>query len=224
MLYKSTFYFVVVVVVMRVLEKLIEYAVHGGTLAGTPDYVVTHFTWHRFLAIQIWILVLFLVYTFITELNTLFGDGELHRILFTWRSSDLKLTRADKAQPSDRGAHDRRVARPGDASPCGDGHAAARVGGADLSAAHPGHAGAEGLTDNAARLPSHTMTGSDSRTADRSRMNWIAGGCFVMGSDRQTYFVDGRPTAGQALVPLSTERSFAGRPRLLLSVITHERK
>ncbi len=94
-LYKSAFYFVVVFVV-RVLEKLIEYAVHGGALAGIPDYVVTHFTWHRFLAIQIWILVLFLVYTFIAELNTLFGDGELYRILFTWRSSDLKLTRRQR--------------------------------------------------------------------------------------------------------------------------------
>jgi len=93
--YKSAFYFVVVFVV-RVLEKLIEYAVHGGTLAGIPEYMVTHFTWHRFMAIQIWILVLFLIYTFITELNTLFGDGELYRILFTWRSTDLKLTRRQR--------------------------------------------------------------------------------------------------------------------------------
>ena len=94
-LYKSAFYFVVVFVV-RILEKLIEYVAHGGTLAGMPDYVATHFTWHRFLAIQIWILVLFLIYTFITELNTLFGDGELYRILFTWRSTDLKLTRRQR--------------------------------------------------------------------------------------------------------------------------------
>jgi len=94
-LYKSAFYFVVVYVV-RILEKLIEYVAHGGTLAGMPDYVATHFTWHRFLAIQIWILVLFLVYTFITELNALFGDGELYRILFTWRSTDLKLTRRQR--------------------------------------------------------------------------------------------------------------------------------
>src|SRR5271165_5137790 len=94
-IYKSAFYFVVVFVV-RVLEKLIEYAAHGGTLAGMTDYVATHFTWHRFLAIQIWILVLFLIYTFITELDKLFGDGELYRILFRWRSSDLKLTRRQR--------------------------------------------------------------------------------------------------------------------------------
>src|SRR5208283_6039418 len=94
-LYKTAVYFAVVFVV-RFLEKLIEYAMHGGSLAGLPDYVTTHFTWHRFLAIQIWILVLFLIYTFITELNALFGDGELYRILFTWRSSDLKLTRRQR--------------------------------------------------------------------------------------------------------------------------------
>jgi hypothetical protein len=94
-LYKTAFYFVVVGVV-RFLEKLFEYATHGGTLAGIPDYVSQHFTWDRFFAIQIWILVLFLVYTFISELNTLFGDGELYRIMFTWRSSDLQLTRRQR--------------------------------------------------------------------------------------------------------------------------------
>jgi hypothetical protein len=94
-LYKSGVYFAVVFVV-RFLEALAEYAFHGGSLDGLPDYVTTHFTWHRFLAIQIWILVLFLIYTFISELNDLFGDGELYRILFTWRSTDLKLTRRQR--------------------------------------------------------------------------------------------------------------------------------
>lgn len=58
--------------------------------------MTTHFSWHRFLAIQIWVVALFLIYTFIHELNTLFGDGELYRILFTWRSTDLKLTRRQR--------------------------------------------------------------------------------------------------------------------------------
>ena len=93
--YKSAIYFVAVFVV-RFLEKVFEYAVHGGTLAGVADYVTTHFTWHRFFAIQIWILVLFLIYTFLHELNALFGEGELYRILFTWRSSELKLTRRQR--------------------------------------------------------------------------------------------------------------------------------
>jgi hypothetical protein len=94
-LFKSGIYFAVVCAV-RFLEKLIEFLVHGGALRELPDYVATHFTWSRFFAIQIWILVLFLIYTFINELNTLFGDGELARILFTWRSTELKQTRRQR--------------------------------------------------------------------------------------------------------------------------------
>jgi hypothetical protein len=94
-LFKSGTYFAVVCAV-RVLEKLIEFLVHGGALRELPDYMSTHFTWHRFLAIQLWILVLFLIYTFISELNALFEDGEPARILFTWRSTELKQTRRQR--------------------------------------------------------------------------------------------------------------------------------
>ena len=38
-------------------------------------------------------MVLFLVYVTIHELNMLFGDGELYRLFFRWRSSQAKLTR-----------------------------------------------------------------------------------------------------------------------------------
>jgi hypothetical protein len=44
----------------------------------------------------IWILVLFLLYTTVTEFNTLFGHGELFKIFFTRRSSQLKLTRRQR--------------------------------------------------------------------------------------------------------------------------------
>jgi len=94
-LFKSGIYFAAVFVI-RFLEKLIEFLVHGGALRDLPDYVAMHFTWHRFVAIQLWILVLFLIYTFISELNALFGDGELARILFTWRSTELKQTRRQR--------------------------------------------------------------------------------------------------------------------------------
>jgi hypothetical protein len=40
------------------MEKLVEYLFAGGTLSEIPEYVATHFTWHRFAAIQIWIFVL----------------------------------------------------------------------------------------------------------------------------------------------------------------------
>jgi len=91
-LFKTTLFFLVVFVV-RFLEKLIEYRVGGGTVSGIPDYVASHFSWHRFAAIQIWIFVLFLIYTSIAELNAVLGEGELLRMIFTRRSSDLSSRR-----------------------------------------------------------------------------------------------------------------------------------
>jgi hypothetical protein len=81
-LFKTGIYWVVVFLV-RFLEKLVEYVFTGGTLDRIPEYVATHFTWHRFVAIQIWIFVLFLVYTSIAELNRALGHGELAKIFFT---------------------------------------------------------------------------------------------------------------------------------------------
>jgi hypothetical protein len=84
-LFKTISYWAVVFVV-RFLEKLIEYLFAGGTLAEIPVYVGTHFTWHRFAAIQIWIFVLFLIYTSVAEMNLRLANGELLKIFFTRRS------------------------------------------------------------------------------------------------------------------------------------------
>jgi hypothetical protein len=89
-LFKTTVYWAVVFLV-RFLEKLVEYLFAGGTFGGIPKYVTTHFTWHRFAAIQIWIFVLFLIYTSVSELNARLGNGELIKIFFTRRSSKTKL-------------------------------------------------------------------------------------------------------------------------------------
>jgi hypothetical protein len=51
------------------------------------------FTWDRFAAIQIWIFVLFLVYTSIVELNAHLGNGELVKIFITGHSTQMKPTR-----------------------------------------------------------------------------------------------------------------------------------
>ena len=91
-LFKSGIYFAVVCAV-RFIEKVIEFLSHGGSLQDIAHYTTTNFTWDRFFAIQLWILVLFLLYTFIVELNALFGDGELVHLLFTRRSTELKQTR-----------------------------------------------------------------------------------------------------------------------------------
>jgi hypothetical protein len=88
-LFKTVIYWAVVFVA-RFLEQVIEYAIGGGTIGSFPEYVTTHFTWHRFAAIQIWIFVLFLLYTGVAEINAWLGEGELARILFKRRSSQRK--------------------------------------------------------------------------------------------------------------------------------------
>jgi hypothetical protein len=90
-LFKTIVYWAVVFIV-RLLEKLGEYLFSGGTFGSIPEYVVTHFTWHRFLAIQIWIFVLFLIYTAVAELNAVLGAGQLRKIFFARRSLEAKLT------------------------------------------------------------------------------------------------------------------------------------
>ena len=55
-LFKTLVYWAVVFMV-RFLEKLVEYLFAGGSIRAIPEYVATHFTWHRFVAIQIWIFV-----------------------------------------------------------------------------------------------------------------------------------------------------------------------
>jgi len=84
-LFKTLVYFAVVFAV-RVLEKIIEYWVDGGALRGTLLHLRDNFSWHRFVAIQIWVVVLFLIYVTATEVKALFPEGELMRIFFSRRS------------------------------------------------------------------------------------------------------------------------------------------
>jgi hypothetical protein len=92
-LFKTAIYFAVVLVV-QILERIVRYLLGGGTMAGISKYVSEN--WHRFAAVQIWVFVLFLIYVTATELNTLLGDGELVKILFTRPSSDLRQTRRQR--------------------------------------------------------------------------------------------------------------------------------
>jgi len=105
-LFKAIVYWAVVFLV-RFLEKLGEYLFAGGSLRAISEYVATHFTWHRFLAIQIWIFVLFLIYTSVEELNARLGDGELMKIFFTRRSPVMSptLSAADSRGPQARPAN-----------------------------------------------------------------------------------------------------------------------
>jgi hypothetical protein len=91
-LFKTGIYWLCVLVV-RLAERLIHYLTDGGTIATFLAHLIEQFSWSRFLSVQLWLMVLFLVYVTMHELNMLFGDGELYRLFFRWRSSEAKLTR-----------------------------------------------------------------------------------------------------------------------------------
>ena len=95
-LFKTVVYWAVVF-----LARLLEHFVRFWLIEHNPpgdflSHMMATFSWHRFAAIQLWILVLFLIYVTASELNHLFGDGELRRILFTHRPSELQLNRRQR--------------------------------------------------------------------------------------------------------------------------------
>ena len=94
-LFKSAIYWLCVLMV-RLAERLVHFLAAGGVIADFPTHLVEHFSWPRFLSIQVWLMVLFLVYVTIHELNMLIGDGELYRLFFRWSSSEAKLTRRQR--------------------------------------------------------------------------------------------------------------------------------
>ena len=94
-LFKSAIYWICVLIV-RLAEELIHFVAAGGAIADFGDHFAGQFPLARFLSIQIWLMVLFLVYVTIHELNELFGNGELYRLFFRWRSSEAKLTRRQR--------------------------------------------------------------------------------------------------------------------------------
>ena len=91
-IFKTAIYWLCILIV-RVVEELVQFLANGRTVTDFPTYLIESLSWSRFLSIQIWLMVLFLVYVTVHELNTLFGDGELYRLFFRWRSSEAKLTR-----------------------------------------------------------------------------------------------------------------------------------
>jgi hypothetical protein len=94
-LYKTAFYWVVVFLV-RLLERFVHFALEGNPPIDFISYLITTFSWRRFSAISLWILALFLVYVTATEFSRLFGPGELRRLFFTSRPSELQLNRRQR--------------------------------------------------------------------------------------------------------------------------------
>ena len=94
-LFKTAFYWVVVFLA-RLLERFVHFALEGNPPGHFTAYLMTTFSWHRFSAISLWILVLFLIYVTASEFSHLFGPGEMRRLLFTRRPSDLQLNRRQR--------------------------------------------------------------------------------------------------------------------------------
>ena len=95
-LFKTAFYWVTVF-----FARLLERFVHFSVIERNPpsdflQYLVKTFSWHRFSAISLWILVLFLIYVTASEFDHLFGRGELRRLFFTYRPSELQLNRRQR--------------------------------------------------------------------------------------------------------------------------------
>ena len=94
-LFKTAFYWVIVFLA-RLLERFVHFALDGNPPGDFPSYLVTTFSWHRFSAISLWILALFLIYVTATEFSHLFSPGELRRLFFTSRPSELQLNRRQR--------------------------------------------------------------------------------------------------------------------------------
>ena len=95
-LFKTVFYWVAVFIA-RLIEHWVKYLFSEDYQFGRfVPHEIASFSWSRFIAVQLWIFVLFLVYMTAHEFNRLFGYGELGRILFTYRPSEFQLNRRQK--------------------------------------------------------------------------------------------------------------------------------
>jgi hypothetical protein len=86
----------VVVFFARLLERFVHFSLEGNPPCDFIPYLITTFSWHRFSAISLWILVLFLIYVTATEFSQLFGPGELRRLFLTYRPTELQLNRRQR--------------------------------------------------------------------------------------------------------------------------------
>ena len=95
-LFKTLVYWVIVFIV-RLLERLVHFSlIEDNSPADFPAHLVTTFSWRRFVAISLWLFALFLIYVTASEFSRLFGRGEIRRLMFTARPSDLQLTRRQR--------------------------------------------------------------------------------------------------------------------------------
>ena len=81
----------------RMLERFVHFAVVDGKPPSEfLSYSQEIFSWHRFIAISLWIFVLFLIYVTASEFSQLLGPGGIRRLMLTGRPSDLQLNRRQR--------------------------------------------------------------------------------------------------------------------------------
>jgi hypothetical protein len=97
-LFKTVVYWVAVCLA-RLMERFVHFSLIEGNWPGDfGAHLITSFSWQRFVAISLWIFVLFLIYVAASEFSQLFGPAEMRRLLFTHRPSELQLNRRQHAR------------------------------------------------------------------------------------------------------------------------------
>jgi hypothetical protein len=96
-LFKTAIYWVAVFFA-RLAERFVHFWVEGHRPGDFVAYLMSSFSWHRFIAISLWIFVLFLIYVTASEFSQLFGPAEMRRLLLAYRPSELQLNRRQRAR------------------------------------------------------------------------------------------------------------------------------
>jgi len=96
-LFKTAVYWVIVFLA-RLLERFAHFLLDGNAPGEFLAHLATTFSWPRFLAISLWLLVLFLIYVTASEFTSLLGGAEMRRLLFARRPSELQLNRRQRVR------------------------------------------------------------------------------------------------------------------------------
>jgi len=78
----KTFIYVVAALVVRYLERLIEYARQYGGIGEGNLHLLNEFAWPKFVLIQMWLSVLFFIYCALRELIRVIGREQVMRMFF----------------------------------------------------------------------------------------------------------------------------------------------
>lgn len=93
----KTFIYWIIVFIARLLERFIHFVIlEGNSPRDFGAHLAATSSWSRFLAISLWLFMLFLIYVTASEFSQLFGRGEIRRLMFTARPSNLQLTRRQR--------------------------------------------------------------------------------------------------------------------------------